>query len=118
MTQAFAYFATLAAEFAVPEKGILSRTLLQTGEVKIVGFAMAAGEALSEHTSSRTAIIQVLEGQADMTVGRENLHLESESLVYMQAHLPHSLVAKSSLRFMLYLLGEGESRRHGGTAKK
>ena len=61
----------LLAETAAPSRGILSQTLSNADGVELVLFAFAAGEALAEHTSSRPAIIHVLAGEGDLTVGDE-----------------------------------------------
>jgi hypothetical protein len=63
--------AGLFAEGAVPPSGILSRTLHADRDVRAIVFGFAAGEELSEHTSSRAAIIQVLSGGFDLTLGEE-----------------------------------------------
>jgi hypothetical protein len=59
----------LLAEAPIPKRGIHSQTLSDEGGVELVLFAFASGERLSEHTSARPAIIHVLAGTCDMTVG-------------------------------------------------
>ncbi len=43
---------------APPESGTLSRTLHSDDDVRVVVFGFAEGEELTEHTSSRPAVIQ------------------------------------------------------------
>src|SRR5664279_38454 len=62
-------FLDLVAEAPVPARGILSQTLSNENGIELVLFAFAPGEQLSEHTSARPAIIHVLSGEADLTVG-------------------------------------------------
>jgi quercetin dioxygenase-like cupin family protein len=69
MTTPYALFADLAADAPIPARGILSQTLSNEREVELVFFAFAAGEQLSEHTSARPAIIHVLAGEGELTVG-------------------------------------------------
>jgi quercetin dioxygenase-like cupin family protein len=65
------FYADLLAEAVLPARGIHSQTLSKADGVELVVFAFAAGEALSEHTSSRPAIIHVLAGEGDLTVEDE-----------------------------------------------
>ena len=70
-TRSPTYFADLLAETAIPARGILSQTLSKADGVELVLFAFAAGEALTEHTSARPAIMHVLTGEGELTVGGE-----------------------------------------------
>ncbi|MEZ6083983.1 MAG: hypothetical protein R3E58_08585 [Phycisphaerae bacterium] len=49
-------------------KDVLSRTIQNDENVKIVLFGFAAGEELSRHTASMPAIMHFLSGQADVTL--------------------------------------------------
>ena len=49
-TQSPTVYPDLLAETAVPQRGILSQTLSNADGVELVLFALAAGEALAEHT--------------------------------------------------------------------
>ncbi|MBM4408311.1 MAG: cupin domain-containing protein [Chloroflexi bacterium] len=97
-------FSDLAAEAPVPARGILSQTLSKEGGVDLVLFAFAAGEQLSEHTSARPAIIHVLAGEGDVTVGPDAHRAGPGFWVRMPAATPHSVVAGTGLVMALYLL--------------
>ena len=57
----------------VPAAGTLSRTLHQDDDLRVVVFGFAEGEELSEHTSSRPAVIQVLRGELELTLAGERV---------------------------------------------
>ena len=99
-----AFFADLAAEAPLPARGIHSQTLSRDGGVELVLFAFAAGEALSEHTSARPAIIHVLSGEADITLGDAAYEARAGSWARMPARMPHAIVARTPLVMALYLL--------------
>ena len=65
MSKPYSFIPDLLAEAPIPARGILSQTLSDDGGVRLVIFAFATGEELSEHTSARPAIIHVLSGTAD-----------------------------------------------------
>jgi quercetin dioxygenase-like cupin family protein len=94
----------LLAETSVPQRGILSQTLSNADGVELVLFAFAPGEALTEHTSSRPAIIHVLAGEGDLTVGGDAYAARPGTWVRMPASCRHSIAARTPLVMALYLL--------------
>ena len=104
MAPTYTLFSDLAAEATPPARGILSQTLSDADGVELVLFAFAAGERLAEHTSARPAILHVLEGTGDLTLGGEASVARPGTWARMPAHLPHSLVARTALVMALYLL--------------
>ena len=57
------------ASIEYSDGGIVSKTVLkkQTGNISL--FSFAKGEALSEHTAPFDAMIQVVDGQGEITIG-------------------------------------------------
>jgi quercetin dioxygenase-like cupin family protein len=104
MTSRYTLFQDLAAEASPPARGILSQTLSDADRVELVLFAFAAGERLAEHTSARPAILHILAGTGDLTIGGDATIASPGTWARMPAHLPHSLVARTALVMALYLL--------------
>ena len=100
-------FQDLAMEAPVPARGILSQTLSDEDGIELVLFAFAPGERLSEHTSARPAIIHILSGEGDLTVGPEAHPAIPGMWVRMSADTKHSVVARTGLVMALYLLPRG-----------
>ena len=67
-------------------------------------FAFAAGEQLSEHTSARPAIIHILEGEGELTVGGDTYPARPGTWLLMAPDVKHSLAARTPMRMALYLL--------------
>jgi quercetin dioxygenase-like cupin family protein len=104
MTTAYTLFADLAAEAPLPARGILSQTLSNEDGVEFLLFAFAAGEQLSEHTSVRPAIIHVLQGEGELTVGGDAYSVGPGTWLRMAPDVKHSLVAHTPMQMALYLL--------------
>ena len=100
-------FQNLAMEAPVPARGILSQTLSDEDGIELVLFAFAPGERLSEHTSARPAIIHILSGEGDLTIGPEAHPAIPGTWVRMPADTKHSVVARTGLVMALYLLPRG-----------
>jgi quercetin dioxygenase-like cupin family protein len=88
----------------MPSRGILSQTLSRGDGVDLIVFAFAPGEALTEHTSARPAIIHVLAGEGDLTVAGEPHPAGPGTWVRMPPDCRHSIAAKTPLVMALYLL--------------
>jgi quercetin dioxygenase-like cupin family protein len=85
---------------------IISRTLYQDEQVKVVLFGFAPGQELSEHTASVPAIIHILEGSARLTLGQDTYEVQNGSWARMPANLSHSLQAKTKTTMLLLMLRE------------
>ena len=104
MNDRYTYFANLAAEVEPPADGTLSRTIYHDDGLKVVIFGFSAGQELSEHTASVPAIMQILRGEADVTLGPDKMAATAGTWIHMPAQLPHSIRAKSPLILLLLLL--------------
>ena len=97
-------FRDLLAEAPIPVRGILSQTISNEDGIELVLFAFAAGERLSEHTSARPAIMHILSGEADVTVGADAVAAVPGTWVRMPPDTRHSLAARTGVVMALYLL--------------
>lgn len=104
MTDDATVFPDLLAEAPIPARGIHSQTLSDEGGIELELFAFAPGERLSEHTASRPAIIHVLAGESDLTVGDRALQGRPGTWLRMAAGTRHSVIARTGLVMALYLL--------------
>lgn len=91
--------------------GIVSRTLLATPELRAVLFTFAAGQALTEHTSTSRALIQVLSGEGEFTVAGEVKILKAGMLLHLPPKVPHAVSARSELTMLLTLAPERKESR-------
>ena len=86
-----------------PEKGVLSKALLQDSCCKYTLFCLAAGTEISEHTATRNATVNVLAGEGTFILEGQEISLETGVFIVMPANAPHSLSAKTNLAFLLTL---------------
>jgi quercetin dioxygenase-like cupin family protein len=84
--------------------GILSKTVLkkETGNISLFSFAM--GEALSEHTAPFDAIIQVVDGLGEVTIGGKPFILKSGETIIMPANIPHAVRAVEKFKMVLTMI--------------
>ncbi len=87
-------------------ESIVSRTLYKDETLKVILFAFAAGQELSEHTASVPAMIHILEGEADLKLGEDVINGVAGTWAHMPPHLPHSLFARTPVKMLLTMLNE------------
>ena len=108
MTTPYTLLADLAKQVELPDDGTFSRTVLQDDHLKVVLFGFAAGQELSEHTSSKPAIIHFLTGESDVTLGPDKIDANAGTWIHMPAKLPHSIRTKTLVVMLLLLLKSSE----------
>jgi quercetin dioxygenase-like cupin family protein len=94
----------LGAEVEIPRGGILSRTVHEDERLALTLFAFDAGQELTEHTSSRAAIIEVLEGEAEIDLDGETVGAGPGTWISMPPGMRHALRARTPFKMALTLL--------------
>ena len=84
--------------------GIVSKTVLkkQTGNISL--FSFDKGEALSEHTAPFDAMIQVVDGKGEITIGGKPFIVESGQTIIMPANISHSVKAVEKFKMVLTMI--------------
>lgn len=99
----------LAEMVAHNDDAIVSRTLMNQKTGSVTLFAFDGGQRLSEHTSPFNALVQVLDGTAEVVIGGEPMDVAAGQVVLMPANVPHAVNANESFKMLLVMLkGEGE----------
>ncbi len=80
---------------------VVSRTLLQNESGTLTVFSFDKGQALSEHTVPFNAFIQVLDGQAEITIGGEPCTVRAGEIVLMPGGVSHKVRAVERFKMLL-----------------
>ena len=91
-------------EISYSEGGIVSMRVLEqkTGNVSL--FAFDKGQQLSEHTAPFDAMLQVMEGKAEIVIGGESNHMQADETIIMPANIPHSVKASEQFKMVLTMI--------------
>jgi quercetin dioxygenase-like cupin family protein len=92
------------------EQGIASRILARTGGGNVTLFAFDARQELAEHTAPFDALVLVLEGTVNLTIGGTPVRAEPGTVVRMPAGVPHAVETPEPARMLLIMLRD----RSGG----
>lgn len=92
----------LADHITYADGSVISKTLMDKGVGSITLFSFDAGQGLSEHTSPFDAVVHILDGEAQITIGGETRKVVAGEMIIMPAGIPHSLHA--AVRFKMNLI--------------
>ena len=94
----------LLASVGYQDGAVVSRTILKKETGNVTVFAFDEGEGLSEHTTPYDAMVQVLEGRVDISIGGEGYSLESGEWMVMPANVPHALESAGRFKMLLTMI--------------
>ncbi len=86
------------------EGSIVSRQLLKGETGNLTLFAFDAGQQLSEHTTTFDALVQVLDGEAEIAIAGQVSTLQSGEAILMPANVPHAVTARVRFKMLLTML--------------
>lgn len=93
----------LREQIEYPSAGVLSKVLVKDKFCQYTLFCLAANTEISEHTSTRNATVNVIEGRGILTLEGKDIALEPGIFVLMPANAPHALRTEENLAFLLTL---------------
>jgi quercetin dioxygenase-like cupin family protein len=86
------------------EGSVVSKTLLDKGIGTITLFAFDKGQGLSEHTAPFDAVVQIIDGEAEITISGVKHNLKAGQMIIMPANQPHALKAVSKFKMLLTMI--------------
>ncbi|MGA2092470.1 MAG: cupin domain-containing protein [Sedimentisphaerales bacterium] len=96
--------ATLEALIDYADDSIVSKTIIDKPVGTITLFAFDKGQKLSEHTAPYDAVVQIIDGSADITIGGKSSTVCAGQIIVMPANIPHAVVAKEKFKMMLIMI--------------
>lgn len=85
---------------------VVSREVVKQKTGSVTLFAFDADQGLSEHTAPFDALVHVLDGVVDVTIGGEPHRLAAGEMILMPARVPHALKAVGRFKMMLVMIRE------------
>ena len=83
---------------------VVSREVIRQKTGTVTLFAFDAGQGLSEHTAPFDALVQVVEGQAQITISGRKHRVRAGELIVMPAGKPHALQAVERFKMLLVMI--------------
>lgn len=86
------------------ESAIVSRVLLKEKTGNVTVFAFDKDQELSEHTTPFDAMVQVIDGKAQVIIDGESHTLSTGEMTIMPANIPHALYADEKFKMILTMI--------------
>jgi quercetin dioxygenase-like cupin family protein len=86
--------------------GIVSKKIIQKDKGNITLFAFDAGQKLSEHTAPFDALVQVMQGSAEIVIGGKPNQITTGQSIIMPANIPHAVNANERFIMLLTMIRE------------
>ena len=86
------------------EGRVVSRTLAQGRPVSVTLFAFDQSEEISTHASPGDAMVYILDGESEITIGTEKVIVKKGETIVMPANIPHGLMAKERFKMLLIVV--------------
>jgi quercetin dioxygenase-like cupin family protein len=83
------------------EGRVISRTLAQLPQFTLTLFSISQGEGISAHTAPGDALVQILDGEAEITIGGQLFIVKAGECIVMPKGIPHALEARRSFKMLL-----------------
>lgn len=83
---------------------IVSKTLVDRKTGTLTLFAFDKGQGLSEHTAPFDAVVQVIDGEAEVTIGGKSSAVLQGQMIIMPANIPHGLMAIKRFKMLLIMI--------------
>ena len=86
------------------ENSVVSKEIIkkETGTVTI--FAFDKGEGLSEHTAPFDAMVQIIDGTAEIVIAGNKNIVQKGEMIIMPGNVPHALKAVERFKMVLIMI--------------
>jgi len=95
---------SFADNIAYANGAVVSKIILRNEKGNLTLFSFDKGEMLSEHTAPFDAIVQVLDGAAEVVIDKIPHDLVAGESIIMPAGIPHSLFATERFKMLLTMI--------------
>ncbi|MFV0505997.1 MAG: cupin domain-containing protein [Bacteroidales bacterium] len=83
---------------------VVSKQIIKSKVGNVTLFAFDAGEGLSEHAAPFDALVQVVDGEAEIIIGGERHTIGVNEAILMPANISHALKANKRFKMILTMI--------------
>jgi quercetin dioxygenase-like cupin family protein len=94
----------LAQDIEYADGAIVSKTIIDRKTGTVTLFAFDEGQKLSEHTAPFDALVHIVDGEAELTIGGETVRPKAGEIVIMPANIPHAVNAVKQFKMLLTMI--------------
>lgn len=95
---------TMSDLVAYQDGSVVSKTLIDKKIGTVTLFSFDAGQGLSEHTAPYDAFVQIVDGEAEVTIEGSPQTVTAGQMIIMPANKPHALKAVKPFKMLLVMI--------------
>ena len=95
---------TMSDLVAYQDGSVVSKTLIDKKIGTLTLFSFGVGQGLSEHTVPYDAFVQVVDGEAAVTIENEVHTVSTGQMIIMPANRPHAIKAVKPFKMLLVMI--------------
>lgn len=84
--------------------GVVSKQVSKNAAGNVTLFSFDEGQGLSEHSAPFDAMVHILDGEAEITIGGKANIVKSGEIIIMPANIPHALHANERFKMLLTMI--------------
>lgn len=86
------------------DNSIISKAIIKKPSGSVTLFSFDKGEELSEHTAPFDALVQILDGEAEITLDSKKNIVCAGNSILLPANVPHALKADKKFKMLLTMI--------------
>lgn len=86
------------------ENAVVSSEIIKKDTGTVTVFAFDKGQGLSEHTAPFDALVNIIEGRAEVSISGKLFTVKEGEMIVMPANKPHSLKAIEKFKMLLIMI--------------
>lgn len=94
----------LVEAIKLQSQSIVSKQIIKKPNGNITLFAFDKDESLTEHTSPYEALVQIVKGKMQITIGGKPFQVEEGEIILLPPDIPHGLVALEETIMLLTMI--------------
>jgi len=94
----------IIGEIDYQSASIVSKQIIKKPNGNVTLFAFVKGESLAAHTSPYDALVLILEGNMEITLGETSHNVSGGERLLMPANIMHGLEAKENTKMLLTMI--------------
>lgn len=84
--------------------GVVSKLVVNSKGGNVTLFSFDKGQGLTEHSAAFDALVQVIDGEVEITMDGKLHNLKKGDCIIMPANVPHALQAVESFKMILTMI--------------
>jgi quercetin dioxygenase-like cupin family protein len=86
------------------ENAVVSSQILRAESGNVTLFAFDAGQELSEHSTPFDALLQIMDGEAEIIISGKSFHMQTGETIILPADEPHAVKATTQFKMLLTMI--------------